>query len=360
MRIVLMATVSVLALCGSAFAGGDDHFGGSETSAHSSFGGTTGFGSSTSMSSAQDGYGGFTVDRLAQDDYTDQFGNHHIDTYSVDTWRGDATLVSHDVESGMDTYRVRDETVSGGYRTVRERSDQTVTAQTTTATTTTTTSVGPTDTSSSTDLGGVSSSLAGPAETTTTTTTQRVSDDQVTMQGPTTGSRLPGPVAYTDRQRATYGTLEQSLDALRDIMVDRRPGQTLNASERLAAALTNMGAFGALGAITGGKVHRGALGRIEGAILGAALAEARRQRAGGATPFDADIRDVLTVSDAEFNGMASQVRGLSPSQIDRFNRMVADVRRDYDTRSRQTEHEDRTGRPGHTGGGERRGHSVRE
>lgn len=350
----LLATVSLVALCGTAYAGGDDHFGGSETSAHSSFGGTTGYGGSTSMSSAQDGYGGFTVDRLAQDDYTDSYGRHVVDTYTVDTWRGTATLVSHDVESGYDTYRVSDETVRGGFRMERVPVERpgttTISAQTETAatTTTTTTTAGPTSTdvsSSSTDLGSVgSSSLAGPSETAQPAQEQR---SIVDVQGPTTtaiGERLPGPVAYQDRRRATYATLERSLDALEQAMVDRRPGQALRTTERTMAALTNMGAFGALGALTGGVV-RGRTGAITGAIEGAMFAEFRRQRS-GVTPFDSEVRDALTIDQEEFDAMASRVRGMSPSQIDRFNRELADLRTAEGRRAEREEREDRTDRPG--------------
>ena len=355
MRMFLMSAVSALALCSNAWAGGDDHFGGMETSAHSSFGGFSGFGSHSSFSSAQEGHENYSVEALGQDDSIGPGGHYTVNTFLEDRFRGTATLVAHNVDESVDVYRVRDETVRGGYRTVGVPVDRPRTpAPAPGAVAPRPSPVAPRPV----DMPQLSGRLPGPAPAPAAPRTL-----EPTVPG--VSARLPGPqpVSPGAGKRATYGTLERSLDALHDIVVNERPGlSSLTAAQKTAAGLVNMGAFAAIGAMLGGKVHSGTLGRIEGAILSGGLAEARRQRNHGTTPFDDDVRDALTVTEREFANMAATVRGFSPSQVDRFNRMVADVRRSHDRRTDQQDRENRTDRPSPDRSRSREGslHSNRE
>lgn len=170
----------------------------------------------------------------------------------------------------------------------------------------------------------------------------------VVLEVPQPTAQISLPVRSAPR-RPGYANLEPTLRAR--IHIDTRlPGAKLRRKgEETTAALTNAAIAFGYGAFFGAKPGGGkvfqpksALGIIENGALVALAAEGRRRRAGGVTPFDADVRNALNYNDRQIRQLAREMEGnLSPHQVERFTAAFKKDRREYERNEREAARHDR-------------------
>lgn len=338
MKTLLLATTALVLCLGTAHAGGDDHFGGNETAAHSDYGGTTGYGNVSQRGSAWSGQEGLTLDRLSQVDSIGSGGSHVVDTYSIDGYSGRASWISRNSD-GSGWISVPDETVNGGRR--REFVPAPASK--------------PRAAAPSPAPAPAPAPQPGPVEMPTIQAPPiqiAPPEPEKRVLAPEMGPpRTPTVITGKPRKDNHYTQLGEALRAIERAAVT--PGsQNLTEHQKDLARAINMSVGAAMGAVAGGKVYNGPLGKIEGAMIGAFTKDVIADLRGG-TPYDDVVRDLSTTSPEEFRDALERVGGMSRREREAIIDSVKDLtnenrqrerRNDADSRRRDSREGNRKGK----------------
>lgn len=357
MRLLLTSTALATILISTAvYAGGDDGFGGSETSKHSDYGGPGSMGepSRSSISSSHQGFGGHTVSSLSSEDRIEGF-DHQIDTYLVNDYYKTRTLVNsrtdpdpHYSEEGMANSWSR---MAEQRRREQEAEDARKAAaarKPTPAPVAAPPAAPPAEPAAPApvDMGPIN---APPIEVTWSPPAPPAAIVDLGTISPPLAEIKPREAR---RKQRAYEKIDEAVDAINEA---RRDGVITSKERKTITAVVNAAYGAGAGAITGKRGFPGRAGAIVGAMIGGSAAEVKRQLT-GKTLIDDLVRDLTTTGKSEMELARERARHAPPEEQQRIIREAREKvaeKRERDRRDRQRErHEGRSRGVGNMRGGD--------